>query len=83
MSWRLDVMEASMRHPLVDVLDRQGGATAIHAGEARTVLRIEGLNDYVFVGSVGEAMVSQGGWSAEGTLLECCAAVAARHPVEG
>ena len=79
MSWRSEVMEASSRGALVGLLDRQGGAEVIDGEGGAAVLQVEGLPPYTFAGAIEGATVTQGEWSAEGTLLECCAAVAARH----
>ncbi|MFN3200048.1 MAG: hypothetical protein ACE366_16750 [Bradymonadia bacterium] len=76
-------MDASTKHPLVDVLDRQGGATVSEVSVDEAAMAIMGLEPYLFTRIEDGTRVSQGSWEQAGTLLECCIAVAARHPGEG
>lgn len=94
MTWRQIVMRASMQQPLLSVLDRCGQArgegpeaTQLDASEDVMTLDLRRYGLYTFDGRQcheppGHVLLSQGDWRYAGTLAECCARIAARHPVD-
>lgn len=95
MAWRYEVMEATRRQPMLEVLDRCGrtpveGPDVFQYDEevAIAVLDLRRFGFYLFDGTGQRGKprswvrVSQNDWHFTGTMTKCCEQIASRHPTE-